>query len=273
MVVWSQVGATTDLGPFLLPQTVFAVWSDPVLLSMGLAFSLSALTILLAHELGHYVLCRRYGLPCTLPYFLPMPFNFGTLGAFIRIKAQIRTKSELFDVGIAGPIAGFVALVPFLVYGVAHSHFARIPSGGSFYKLGHPFALELVARLFHGAAPPGTRLDLHPVAVGAWLGLFATALNLLPLGQLDGGHILYAVLGRTQRRLALPLALLLGGLGFLWRGWWLWCFLVLILGLFHPPVRDETEPLDGKRKALAWLALALLVLSFSPAPIDLVALH
>lgn len=273
MVVWSQVGATTDLDPFLTPRTVAAVWSDPAQLAMGLAFSLTALTILLAHELGHYVACRRYGLPCTLPYFLPMPFNFGTLGAFIRIKSPIRTKSELFDVGIAGPIAGFVALLPFLVYGVAHSHFATMKPGGAFYKLGHPLALELLARLFHGAALPGTRLDLHPVAVGAWLGLFATALNLLPLGQLDGGHILYAVVGPAQRRLALPLALLLGGLGFLWQGWWVWCFLLLVLGLFHPPVYDETEPLDGRRKALAWLALALLVLSFSPAPIDLVPLR
>lgn len=272
MVVASQVGATTLLAPYLEPRTVVAVWNDPSLLGMGLLFSLTALTILLAHELGHYLACRRYGLPATLPYFLPVPFNFGTLGAFIRIKAPIRTKTELFDVGIAGPIAGFVVLLPFLAYGVAQSHYARISGGGDIFKLGEPLLLRLFAHAFHGPPPAGTHLDLHPVAVGAWLGLFATALNLLPIGQLDGGHILYATVGRLQRRLALPLLAVLGAMGFLWQGWWVWCFLVLAIGPFHPPVYDESEPLDGKRKALALLALAMFALCVSPVPIDIVPL-
>jgi len=272
MVVLSQAGATTDLVPFLLPQVVVAEWSDPRLLGQGLAFALSALTILLAHEMGHYVACRRYGLASTLPYFLPVPLNFGTFGAFIRIKAPFRTRRELFDVGIAGPIAGFAALIPFLLYGVAHSRFAPLPAAGDLYELGHPLALQLAARWFHGPTPAGSQLDLHPVAAGAWLGLFATALNLLPLAQLDGGHLVYALFGRLQKRLAPLFLLLLGGLGFLWQGWWLWCGLVLVLGLRHPPVYEETEPLDGRRRALAWLALLLLVLSFSPVPIAVLRL-
>ncbi len=272
MVLLTQAAASTNLEPILLPEVVRGVWSDPHLLVQGFAFSFSGLTILLAHELGHYFACRRYGLPCTLPYFLPVPFNFGTFGAFIRIKAPIRSRRELFDVGIAGPIAGFVVLIPFLLYGVAHSRYASIPDQGVIYKLGHPLALELAARWFHGAAPAGSQLDLHPVAVGAWLGLFATALNLLPLGQLDGGHILYAVTRQRRRRFALLFLLVLAGLGTLWAGWWLWCVLILALGLRHPPVRDEGEPLGRWRQALAWVALALLVLSFSPAPIDIVPL-
>lgn len=272
MVISSQAGAMTPFEPFLTPRTVAGVWNDPALIAMGLAFSLTALTILLAHELGHYFACRRYRLPATLPYFLPVPFNFGTLGAFIRIKAPIRTKSELFDVGIAGPISGFVVLVPFLAYGVAHSHYARIPRGGGMFELGEPLLLQLFARWFHGPLPSGMHLDLHPVAVGAWLGLFATALNLLPIGQLDGGHIVYATFGRLQRRLALPLLVLLGVMGFLWEGWWLWCFLVLVLGPFHPPVYDESQPLDRKRKLLAVVALAILALCFSPVPIAFVQL-
>jgi membrane-associated protease RseP (regulator of RpoE activity) len=135
-------------------------------------------------------------------------------------------------------------------------------------KLGHCLAIELVTRLFHGPLAPGTILNLHPTAIAAWLGLFATALNLLPLGQLDGGHILYAALGRAQRRVALPLWLGLALLGYLWPGWLLWCLIVLVIGLFHPPVYDESEPLDGKRRALAWVALVLFVLCFIPVPLS-----
>jgi membrane-associated protease RseP (regulator of RpoE activity) len=277
MVLWGRTDVTTDLVPFLLPGVIRAVWSHPALLKMGLSFSLPALAILLAHELGHYLTCRRYRLPSTLPYFIPVPLNFGTFGAFIRIRAPIRGKRELFDVGVAGPIAGFVALVPFLLYGVARSEVAPMPPdlGGealaagaaSLFVPGRCLAIELAARLFHGPLAPGETLVLHPVAWGAWLGLFATALNLIPLGQLDGGHILYAATGRLQRFLALPLWLALAVAGYWWPGWWLWCGLVFLFGLKHPPVADEAAPLDFRRKALALVALALLVLSFMPVPL------
>jgi membrane-associated protease RseP (regulator of RpoE activity) len=279
MVQVSRTDMLTIFGPFLTPELVVKVWQSPALLRMGLAFSFPALIILLAHEMGHYVACLRYGLPCTLPYFLPVPINFGTFGAFIKIKAPIRGKRQLFDVGIAGPIAGFVALVPFLLYGIASSHPARLPLAGPadatgiILLPGRCLAIELATWLFHGRLGEGIVLDLHPMALAAWLGLLATAINLLPLGQLDGGHILYAATGRAQRRLAFPLWLALGLLGFFWPGWLLWCFVVLLIGLHHPTVYDESEPLDPRRRALAWLGLALLVLSFMPVPIREIAVR
>ena len=264
--------ASTGLDlPWLSPRTILKVWTNPELLRQGLAFSFSVLTILLAHELGHYIACRRYGIHCTLPYFLPVPLNFGTFGAFIKIKAPIYSKRQLFDVGIAGPIAGFIALIPFLLYGVAWSEPAVAPREiGESLALGPSLAIDLAMRLFHGGMREGMVLHLHPFAMGAWLGLFATALNLLPLGQLDVGHILYSVLGRGQRGLALPLWLPLALLGLYWPGWWLWCVVVLLIGIFHPPVYDESIPLDPKRRWLALLALAIFVLSFMPVPLGIV---
>jgi hypothetical protein len=273
---------TTTLGPamyaasrnaadltLLTPGLIAAVWTHPGVLATGLAFSLPALAILLCHEMGHYVACRIYGIPCTPPYFLPVPINFGTFGAFIRIKAPIHSKRQLFDVGIAGPLAGFAALVPFLLYGIAKSRPLAAPARGEeILYLGHCLAIELASRAFHGPLAPGMVLNLHPVAMAAWLGLFATSLNLLPLGQLDGGHILYAALGRLQRRAALPLWLGLALLGFYWPGWLLWCVIVLVIGLRHPPVADESEPLDAKRRALAIVALLLFILCFIPVPIQ-----
>jgi membrane-associated protease RseP (regulator of RpoE activity) len=254
----------------LSPHNIVRVWTDPALLQMGLQFSFAALTILLAHELGHYIACRHYGIPSTLPYFLPVPINFGTFGAFIRIKSPIRSKQELFDVGIAGPIAGFVALIPFLLYGVAKSQIASpAVTSGENLVLGPCLAIDLVIRLFHGPLPDGKVLNLHPVAMAAWLGLLATSINLLPLGQLDGGHILYAAASRLQRRLALPFWIALGLMSFLWAGWLLWCVIILVIGLRHPPVWDETTPLDPFRRRLAWIGLVLLILSFMPAPLSI----
>jgi membrane-associated protease RseP (regulator of RpoE activity) len=279
MVQLCRTDMMAESEPFLLPEVVLRVWRDPALLRMGLAFSITALTILLAHEMGHYIACRRYGIPCTLPYFLPVPINFGTFGAFIRIKAPIRSKQELFDVGIAGPIAGFVTLIPFLLWGIAHSQPAHLALAGpgdaaaALYVPGRCLAILLATWLLHGRLGAGMILNLHPVALAAWLGLLATAINLLPLGQLDGGHVLYAATGRFQRRLALPLWILLGFMGFLWLGWLLWCVIILLIGLYHPPVWDESTPLDGKRRALAWVALLLLVLSFMPAPLGIVAVR
>ena len=281
MFILGRTDISTDLftpvGAVLTPRVVQEVWNNPGWLKIGLSFSLTALTILFAHEMGHYVACRRYRLPCTPPFFLPVPIGFGTFGAFIRIKAPIPSKRQLFDVGIAGPIAGFVTLIPFLFYGIAHSLPAHLhevtgpvtgaESVGLILLPGHNLAIELVAWLFHGRLAPGMVLNLHPVAYGAWLGLFATALNLLPLGQLDGGHILYAATGPLQRRLALPLWIALGLMGYYWPGWLFWCLIILLIGLRHPPVYDEREPLDAKRRVLAWLALVMFVLSFMPVPI------
>jgi membrane-associated protease RseP (regulator of RpoE activity) len=272
MYIYSRTDLTTLLPLWLTPHLVRTVWQDPALLHIGLTFSGTAMSILFAHEMGHYIACRRYGIACTLPYFLPVPLNFGTFGAFIKIKAPIRTKRELFDVGVAGPLAGFAVLIPFLLYGAAHSQLVPLPhpgtaSGAEVLAPGRSLAMLLAVRLFHGPLRPGMYLNLHPMALGAWLGLLATSLNLLPLGQLDGGHILYSVTGRWQRRLAIPLWLGLALLGWLWQGWILWTVIVLVIGLYHPPVWDEREPLDPKRRAIALLALLIFLLSFTPVPI------
>jgi membrane-associated protease RseP (regulator of RpoE activity) len=277
MVQASRTDMLAIFGPVLSPGAISQVWGNPELLRIGLGFSIPALLILLAHEMGHYIACRRYGLPSTLPYFLPVPINFGTFGAFIKIKAPIQSKRQLFDVGIAGPIAGFVVLLPFLLYGIASSNPAPLsrapmpPDATEMVVLllpGRCLAIDLATWLFHGRLGEGMVLDLHPVALAAWLGLLATAINLLPLGQLDGGHILYAATGSFQRRLAFPLWLALAFLGFVWIGWLLWCFVVMLIGLHHPPVYDESEPLDPRRRALAWLGLALFLLSFMPVPLQ-----
>ncbi|HEX4952344.1 MAG TPA: site-2 protease family protein [Thermoanaerobaculia bacterium] len=258
--------------PFLTPRLIAAVWRDPALLATGLTLSLPLLLILLTHELGHFLQCRRYRVAATPPFFLPVPLGFGTLGAFIRVRAPIRTKRALFDIGIAGPIAGFVMLLPFLLVGVARSEPVAIPPTtfeDTPYALmvpGHSLALRLATTWFHGPLPEGTVLNLHPFALAAWFGLLATSLNLLPLGQLDGGHILYAVAGRKQRQLSQALWLGVALMGFYWEGWWVWCGVVLLLGLRHPPVFDEAEPLDPLRRWLAVGAVLILLLSFMPIP-------
>ena len=273
-------GEVTDLLPWLSPTAVRTVWGDPELLAIGLLFSVPLLFILLCHELGHFLAARYYRLPTTLPYFLPAPLGLGTLGAFIRIRAPMAFRRALFDVGIAGPIAGFVALLPFLFLGVARS--VPVPldpappgseTGLLLFVPGNCLAMELATRLVHGPLPEGMILDFHPFALAAWIGLLATALNLIPLGQLDGGHILYAVTGRLQRRLALPLWLTLVLLGLVWPGWLIWGLALLVLGLRHPPVRDEGRPLGRLRVGLAVLGLLIFILSFMPIPIDVGAVE
>ncbi len=272
--VWHRAAPGDELS-WVTPADALAAWRDPAALRAGLSFSLPLLFILLCHEMGHYVACRHYRLPATPPYFLPAPWGLGTFGAFIRIRAPIRRKRELFDVGVAGPIAGFVALLPFLFYGIAESAPTelRVAEGGTpTVILGANLMMRLAIAVLHPglAAPMG--LDLHPFALAAWVGLLATALNLLPLGQLDGGHILYAATGRLQRRLALPLWVALALASFLWPGWMMWCLIVLFMGLHHPPVRDEAAPLGAARRWIALLALALLLLCFMPVPVAVLPL-
>jgi membrane-associated protease RseP (regulator of RpoE activity) len=273
----TRTDLVTDLPLLLSWQTVRGVWSDPALLATGLSLSLPTILILLCHELGHYLACRYYGYPVSPPYFLPAPFGLGTLGAFIRIGAPVRSKRELFDIGAAGPLAGFVALLPFLVWGVAASRPVPLPpppAGVAEMVLlvpGRSLGLTLTTWALHGPLPEGHILDLHPFALAAWVGLLATALNLLPLGQLDGGHILYSLAGGRHRRLAIALWLALLALGLAWPGWVLWCLVILVLGLRHPPVADERHPLDRRRVAIAALLLLIFLLSFAPVPLATVA--
>ena len=273
----SRTDVVSALPLWLHPETVRTVLGRSDLLAIGLRFSLPTLFILLCHELGHYLACRRYRLPATLPYFLPAPIGVGTFGAFIRIRAPLRSKRELFDVGVAGPLAGFAALLPFLAWGIARSTpvpVQRLPdfdgSSAFLFLPGQSLLQSLLVRLFHGPLPEGWILDLHPFALAGWIGLFATMLNLVPLGQLDGGHLLYAVAGRWQRQAAVALWLLLAVAGIYWRGWFFWCAVTLVMGLRHPAVLDEATPLDAPRRRLAVAALAVFLLCFMPVPIEVV---
>ena len=241
--------------------------AQPSLLAWGLPFSLTLLLILLAHEFGHYLTCRYYGVDATLPYFMPAPTLFGTAGAFIRIKSPIYSKQVLFDVGIAGPLAGFVFLVPVLAAGLAYSKIVQGIEGRGDLVFGMPPLLWLLEKaVFPGIS--SADIYLHPVARAAWVGMFATALNLLPIGQLDGGHILYSFAGQRHRGLSRAFALALFPLGLITRywPWYIWAALLLFFGLRHPAIFDAA-PLTGGRKALAAIAAAIFLLCFMAVPV------
>ena len=239
----------------------------PLLLLDGLAFSLTLMTILLAHELGHYFACRYYGIDASLPYFLPAPSPIGTLGAFIRIRSPIYTLRALFDVGVAGPLAGFVMLVPALAIGMANSKVIPGIAERGDMIFGVPALQRCVEWLFfHGV--PSADIYLHPVARAAWVGILATALNLLPIGQLDGGHILYAFAGRWHKLLSRIFVIALVPLAFFTHSWsWLvWAALLFFFALRHPVICDVGK-LGGKRVALGLAALAIFLLTFTVVPI------
>ena len=232
----------------------------------GMAYSLTLLTILLAHEMGHYFACRRYGLDASLPFFMPFPSVIGTLGAFIRIRSPIYFRRVLFDIGIAGPVAGFVTLMPAAIYGIANSKVVPGIAAQADLRFGTP----LVFKVLLGLLMPGAQavdISLHPVAQAAWVGVFATALNLLPIGQLDGGHILYAVCGDKHRILSRIFVLALLPLGLLYWPWLVWAVILFFLGMRHPLIYDFA-PLDRRRKFWAVFALAMFLLCFMVAPIE-----
>ena len=249
------------------------------LLLHGLWYSLSILAILGCHELGHYFACRYYQVDASRPYFLPMPFLLtGTLGAFIRIRAPIPGKRALFDIGIAGPIAGFLVAVPVLLMGMHMSTVVQVPENfrGEVYELGEPLLFKAAEWLTFGNIPAGYSVNMHPMAFAAWFGMLATALNLFPIGQLDGGHISYAVLGRRSTVVTMVMVPCLIGLSFVSSSRVVWTVLtvgmLLVFGPRHPRVVDEEMPLDSSRLWLAAFALLMFVLCFTPAPIQPAAL-
>ncbi len=233
---------------------------------IGLEFSLPLLLILMAHELGHYLQCRRWRVDATLPFFLPSPSLFGTFGAFIRITSPILTRCSLFDIGIAGPLAGFAVLTPFLIVGIAWSHRLPINAPPSSFVFGSPLAVQALEGIFFPHVD-SSQIVLHPMAMAAWAGLLATAINLLPAGQLDGGHIIYAMLGaRLHRVVSTALVLMLAGFGFWYWSWWIWAAILFFWGRRHPLVYDS-EPIPGNRWALAVIICLVFLLSFSLVPV------
>ena len=240
-------------------------WRRPMELLAGLPFSLTLLTILLAHEFGHFLACLYYKLDASLPYFLPAPVLTGTFGAFIRIRSPIYFRRALFDVAVGGPLAGFVFLLPALAIGLAYSKVIPGIGGEGAFRYGVPPLLWLLEKaIFPGVA--SSDIYLHPVARAAWVGLLATGWNLLPIGQLDGGHVVYSVAGARHRLLTWIFLGVLIVFGFIfWRFWFFWV-LLLYFGRRHPPVADD-EPLSSGRRQLAWLTLLIFLLCFTPAPI------
>lgn len=243
----------------------------PSMLLSGFPFTLTLLGFLMAHEMGHFLACQYYGIRSTLPYFIPFPNLIGTLGAFIRIRSPFENRKALFDVGIAGPIAGFVVAVPALIMSLPFSKVTPMKPGFSYFLFGESLMFKFVTRLFGLHFPAGMDINYHPVAFAALVGFFATALNLLPVGQLDGGHIVYALFGRRHRLVskvfvfgAIPLLM------FFWTAWVMWAVIPLALGINHPPTLDDESPLGTKRKVVAVLGLVIFLLSFSPTPIRLI---
>jgi len=253
------------------PQEVnlgIKIFEDPQVIYLSIIYALVLIIILLGHELGHFLTCQHYQIESTLPYFIPAPTLIGTLGAFIKIKSPITRKKQLFDIGVAGPLTGFVLAVPALVYGLSLSKVVpALPQEGTLV-FGEPLLLKLAASIIFENIPPNHDIILHPVAFAGWVGIFVTALNLFPVGQLDGGHVSYALFGGKSKNLAkifLGIFIIMGI--FFWLGWFLWAFIILLLGLRHPRVIDEGNSLSPGRKFVGFLVLLIFILSFIPDPI------
>lgn len=297
LALFLLTAATTFFSGYLMSGTV----------SGGVLFSLSLMIILGAHEMGHYLYGRRYGVSITVPYFVPAPpfvSPIGTFGAFIRIRSPIPSRRELFDIGAAGPFAGAAAAFPFLFAGLLFSEVVAVDSEtlaemGSAMSLGNSAVFALFSKMALGTVPEGHEIVLHPVAFAGWIGLFVTALNLMPAGQLDGGHLVYSVFPpRWHRRIsrATVLALVVMGLGTApladlapylglsaaagalppwlafegWAGWLFWAIVLVALGTSHAPAEREDVALDPARKVLAFASLVLFACCFSPVPVSFV---
>jgi Peptidase family M50 len=244
--------------------------AEPSRLLLGVPFASTLMLILLAHEMGHYLCCRYYGVNATLPFFIPAPTLIGTLGAFIRIRSPIRSRAALFDIGIAGPIAGFVVAVTVLMFAMPLSKAMSPSVAGPDIQLGYPLIFRLawyalpLARL--KASSSLGSICFHPTAIAAWVGMFATALNLLPGGQLDGGHIVFSLAPRAHKTVSrLTILTLIPMAFFFWMGWLIWAILLRISGMRHPMVAEWPQ-VTGIRRWIAGFGLVMLVLTLAPAP-------
>ena len=247
--------------------TIFSTW-----LVNGIWYSISIVTILLAHEMGHYLMCRKYHIRATLPFFIPFPFPllnpFGTMGAVIKIEERIPNRKALFDVGIAGPLAGLAFTIPALIIGLKLSTIVVETeiSSTSLY-LGESFIFSQLSQLIIGNLPEGYDVALHPMAFAGWAGLFVTALNLLPLGQLDGGHIIYAIFGQDSTKIyKFVLGVFIVICAVWYPGWLMLIILLIWFGFRHPPPRDDFTPIDNKRRMLGYITFVIFLISFTPVP-------
>ena len=239
-------------------------------LRSGIPFAFTLMAILTVHEFGHFILARYHGLKVTYPYFIPVPMSLvGTFGAIIRIKSPIMNKRALLDIGSAGPIAGFLIALPALYFGLQASEVKMVAEEGALH-LGNSILMSLMQFLIFGNIPVGFDIYLNSVAFAGWFGLLVTAVNLLPLGQLDGGHILYALAGTRQFTVARILLVGMIILGFSWKGWWLWAVLIYFMRFKHPPTADEHIPLDRKRIIIGLICLGIFIVCFIPIPFKII---
>ena len=242
-------------------------FTEPRIIGLSLVYAAVLLVILLGHEMGHYLTCRHYGLEATLPFFIPAPTLIGTLGAFIKIKSPITRRKQLFDIGVAGPLVGFVLAVPALIYGLSLSKVVPAVPREDAMVFGEPLLLKFIAGIIFKGVSSQSDLFLHPVAFAGWVGILVTAFNLFPVGQLDGGHVSFALLGEKSKSLARLFlgAFLVMGI-FFWVGWIVWALVILLLGLKHPQVIDE-ERLSPARRTIGAVILVVFIISFIPAPV------
>jgi len=243
------------------------ILKEPEKIYRGFPFALTLLSILLAHELSHYFASRKHRVKATLPYFIPAPTIVGTIGAFIKMKSAIATRKALLDIGVSGPIAGFIISVAVTIIGLSLSKVVSIQETKGAISLGDSLLFSILSRLILDFQAGFHDILLHPVAFAGWIGLFVTSLNLIPVGQLDGGHIAYALFGKNHillSKLLIPLLFLLGLLK--WEGWAICALLLLLLGIKHPPIIYSEVPLDRKRRFVGWLSFVIFVLTFIPVP-------
>lgn len=243
------------------------IFKEPWKIYQGLPFSLTLMTILLSHELSHYFASKKHHTKATLPYFIPAPSLVGTFGAFIKMKSPIMTRRALIDIGASGPIAGFILSVIASIIGLYYSRVVPVVDTEGVLSLGDSLLFSLLSRLVLGVPPESHEILLHPVAFAGWIGLFVTSLNLIPIGQLDGGHIAFAFLNERHRFVSRALVVILLVLGlFFWPGWAFWGAIMLVLGLRHPPVIYWEIPLDGRRRFIGVSALVIFIVTFMPSP-------
>ncbi len=244
---------------------------EPLGIFEGLPFSLTLLAILMVHEMSHYLSSRAHRVPSTLPFFIPAPSIIGTFGAVIRMKGAIWDRRALLDIGASGPIGGFLVALPALVAGLAFSEVIPGGMGESGWILGDSILVSLVGKVVLGEIPAGADVILHPVAFAGWIGMFITSLNLLPVGQLDGGHIATAMFPRHSSTVARAVHICLLFMGiFFWEGWLIWALFLVFIGIRHPPVLLPHITLDQKRVRIGYVSLAIFILTFVPTPFKII---
>ncbi len=251
------------------------IFSNPLLIGNGASFSIALLAILGCHEFGHYYYAKKHGVNASLPYFIPLPppiTLIGTLGAFIKIRSQIPQRKALLEIGAAGPIAGFIVAIPVLFIGLSQSTIVDLSQHEGTFILGDSLMFKLAVMMIHPGLSPDADIMLHPIAFAGWIGLLVTMLNLLPIGQLDGGHIIFALMGESHKKVAGICFILLIIMGiFLAPNWLVWAGIILILmrKIDHPPILHFEDHLDLRSRVIGFFSFLILVLCFVPVPISI----